>query len=151
MNCLELLSNELDLVILSQIASCTKSSNGSNRTYSQFLHKGNRICTNTILFLHGISHYRYEIFAITTPVTVSHPVDMEMLVEALSMLSLAQTQSIVSFLRNFASVHALPLPGRVPGNFDERYVLLSPDMSKQFVYRKYEEACRASQERCVSR
>ena len=150
MNCLELLSHELDLVILSQIASSTKSSDGSNQTYSQFLHKGHRICIKTFLFLHGVSHHRYENLCrhySRHGVTPRRHGNLGR--SPKHALSLAQTQSIVLFLRNFASVHALPLPGRVPGNFDERYVLLPSDMSKRFVYRKYEEAC--SLEKCVSR
>ena len=150
MNCLELLSHELDLVILSQIASSTKSSDGSNRTYSQFLHKGHRICIKTFLFLHGVSHHRYENLCrhySRHGVTPRRHGNLGR--SPKHALSLAQTQSIVLFLCNFASVHALPLPGRVPGNFDERYVLLPSDMSKRFVYRKYEEAC--SLEKCVSR
>ena len=78
---------------------------------------------------------------------------MGMLVKALSTRSLSCSQSIVSFLRNFASVHALPLPGRVPGTLmnimSSFHLTCLNDL--RFVYRKYEEACRVSQERCVSR
>ena len=152
MNCLELLSNELDLVILSQIASCTKPSEGSSRTYSQFLHKWNRISIKTFLFLHGVSHHRYENLCRHYSCHGATPRRHGNVSKSPKhALSLAETQSIVSFLHHFASVHALFLPGWIPGNFDERYVLLPSDMSKRFVYRKYEEACHASLKNCVSR
>ena len=48
------------------------------------------------------------------------------------------TKEIVLFICNFAAVHALPLPGRIPGQFsDDKALLLPSDMSKRYVYRQY--------------
>ena len=90
-----------------------------------------------------------KVFVIAIHAMVWHIADMAILVEALSMFFLPLKSIKYSFLRNFATVH--PLPDRVPGNFDERCVLLPSDMSKRFVYRKYKEACRESLDRCVCR
>ena len=92
-----------------------------------------------------------KVFVIAIHAMVWHIADMAILVEALSMFFLPLKSIKYSFLCNFATVHALLLPDRVPGNFDERRVLLPSDISKQFVYRKYKEACLESLDRCVCR
>lgn len=76
---------------------------------------------------------------------------MVMLLEAPSMLlrNFTQTNSNC-FILAYLCCSAC-LSGHIPGNFDERYVLLPSGMSKRFVYTKYEEACRKSQDNCVSR
>ena len=47
------------------------------------------------------------------------------------------TEDVVQFITNVATIHALPLPGRIPGKFsDEKVLLLTSDLSKRYVYRQ---------------
>ena len=63
-----------------------------------------------------------------------------------------KTQSIIKFIEHFATVHALPLPGRLPGQYsDEKALLLPSYMSKRYVYRQYCQACDEQKEMHVSR
>ena len=55
--------------------------------------------------------------------------------------SMEDTQRAVTFITNMAAVHALPLPGRNRTNKDERYLLLPSDLTKAFIFKKYEAAC----------
>ena len=61
----------------------------------------------------------------------------------------SDTQNIVQFISNFAATHALPLPGRILGQYSDEKALLRPtDMTKHYVYRQY---CMASTENPISR
>ena len=63
-----------------------------------------------------------------------------------------KTRSILCFIEHFATVHALPLPGRLPGQFsDEKALLLPSHMSKRYVYRQYRQACNEKREIPVGR
>ena len=57
--------------------------------------------------------------------------------------SYEETTNAVTFIKNFATIHAMPLPGWQRGNIDKKYLLLPSDMSKTFVHKKlkYIEAC----------
>ena len=111
-NCLELLPNELDLMVLGQTASCLKESDSTGRLNTQFAHKGQRICQKTFQFLHSISHHRYENlcrhYACNGLTPHRHGNSGR---SPANTLSFAETNGVISFLRNFAIVHALPLPG----------------------------------------
>ena len=55
----------------------------------------------------------------------------------------AATQDIVQFICNFANVHALPLPGRLPGQYSgEKALLIPTHINKRYVYRNYCESCK---------
>ena len=47
---------------------------------------------------------------------------------------------VQAFIKTFAEVHALPLPGRMP-NHKEKALLLPSAISKVEVHRRYQEAC----------
>ena len=67
-------------------------------------------------------------------------------------ISLEWTRSIYKFIENFATVHALPLPGRLPHQYsDEKALLLPTHMTKRFVYREYCVACTQDRETPVCR
>ena len=50
-----------------------------------------------------------------------------------------QVKEIETFIENYSSTHGLPVPGRLP-NTKEEVLLLPSDMSKIFVFRKYQKA-----------
>lgn len=57
---------------------------------------------------------------------------------------MAKTEAVVAFIEHFATIHALPLPGRLPGQFcDDKALLLPSHMSKRYVYRQ---CCHANDE-----
>ena len=99
--------------------------------------KGVHICMKTFLFLHSVSRFRlnnlqihYDKYGVTP--RLHGPIHIA---------TMEDTRRAVAFITNMAAVHALPLPGRNRTNKDERYLLLPSDMTKAFVYRKYNDAC----------
>ena len=67
-------------------------------------------------------------------------------------LAFSVTEGVAQFISSFAAIHALPLPGRIPGQFsDERVLLLPSEMSKRYVYRQYCSAVQADEERISRR
>ena len=55
--------------------------------------------------------------------------------------SFEDNTNAVNFIKHFASVHAIPLPGCQCDNKDEKYLLLPSDMAKAFVHKRYIDAC----------
>lgn len=67
-------------------------------------------------------------------------------------ISFPRTQAVVAFIHHFAAIHALLLPGRLPGQYsDEKALLLLSHMSKRHVYRQYCHACTETGETLVGR
>ena len=138
-NCSEMTNTELDLVILSAIA-CARA-RLSGRTKTTYVHQGKHICMKVFLHLHCISRacmnklqHHYDIDGISPRIhgnTKRHPKHAA---------SYEDTTDAVTFVKNFATIHAMLLPGRQRGNIDEKYLLPS-DMSKAFVHKKYVETC----------
>ena len=60
--------------------------------------------------------------------------------------SFADKEKAVSFIKNFAEAHALPLPGRMPKFYDYSIMLLPSDVSKASVHRDYVEAIKKVEE-----
>ena len=54
-------------------------------------------------------------------------------------LAFSTMQEVVKFINNFVILHALLLPGRLPGQFSDQKALLLP--SHTFVYRQYKLGC----------
>ena len=58
-------------------------------------------------------------------------------------LSQDELMKVISFIKNYAAVHAIVLPGRIPGLKDyERTKLLPCNTSKRQIYLEYAESCR---------
>ena len=98
---------------------------------------------NTFLFLHAISHKRFE--------ALQKHFDTRGLLPRVhgNMKRLPpitrppeDTFRALGF-DNFSEIHGLPLPGRMPTHRNSDLVLPS-DMSKSYVYRLYAEACEES-------
>ena len=58
-------------------------------------------------------------------------------------LSQDELMKVISFIKSYAAVHAILLPGRIPGLKDyERTKLLQCNTSKRQIYLEYAESCR---------
>ena len=152
-DCLQLESDELDLVILAQLQALRthpqqsvldrRSSNNSSTIcqHSTFYFHKLRVCLQSFLFVHAVSHVRFE--------ALQKHYDLYGLlprVHGNSKRLPANTRPQVDtfhalgFIDNISEIHGSPLPGRMPNHRDLDIVLLPSDFSKRFVYRKYMEA-----------
>lgn len=150
-NCLQLERSELDLVVLSQLQAFrthpdqSVSERRSSHRYTTFHFHKLRICLNSFLFLHAMSHKRFEA--------------LQRHFDSLGLLSRVHgnvkrlppntrppedTFRALGFIDNFSEIHGLPLPGRMPNHRDSDLVILPSDMSKAYLYRRYAEACEES-------
>lgn len=154
-NCLEMSTVELDMLVLANLGAhrhenASKSDN-IKRTPVDYYFGGNRVCKDTFLFVHGIGPKRYKNL-------VAH-FDKNGLISRMhgntkrlpaNTISLEWTKSIYNFIKNFSTIHALPLPGRLPHQFsDEKALLLPTHMTKRFVYREYCTVCTQKGEKAV--
>ena len=159
-NCFEMSTIELDMLVLANLDAhrhknvrTLKSDNAVKRTPVDCYFGGNRVCKDTFLFVHGIGPKRYKNL-------VAHN-DKNGLISRVhgnakrlpaNTISLEWTRSIYNFIENFATIHALPLPGRLPHQYsDEKALLLPTHMIKRFVYRSYCMVCIQNGENTVSR
>lgn len=147
-------SIELDMLVLANLdAHRHKSDKSSKRTPVDYYYGGKRVCKETFLFVHQMGPKRYKNL-------VAH-FDKDGLVSRVhgntkqlpaNIISLETTKSVYHFIENFATIHALPLPGRLPSQFsDEKALLLPTHMTKRFVYREYRLACTKNREVPVGR
>ena len=151
-NCLELLSSELDLVVLSNIHVFTKTekiSDKRNRSpWCSFTYQTIPICKEMFLHLYGIGysrfrrlreHYQeYRIYPRTHGNTKRVPKN------ATSKKSL---EAVHAFIDNYVEENAIVLPGRFPGFKSEEMRLLSSLETKMSVWREHEKTCGVLNER----
>lgn len=139
---MELTKDELDLVVLAQIRAHRTSENqptlyasnhstGGFRPQSDSYINGIQVCRTTFLFVHCMSCY--EDTGLTTRV---HGNAKRLPANAFTHESVTKA---VTFVKNYARAHAMPLPGRLPGHRDKVMVLPS-DVTKTVVYKRYKEA-----------
>ena len=109
------------------------------RPYTVFRFGDIVICKTTFLFLHALSKKRFK--------NLCHHFDFNGLLprihsntnrSAHNTLPLEVTQRILDFICNYAEIHALPLPGRLPSHRDFQVMLLP---TKLKVFREYKKAC----------
>ena len=163
LNCLEMTTDELDMVVLShldahhRIQKVKETSGDSTCTGAQQKHRismtyffqGKCVCKYTYRFVHAVGPKRYKNLIRHGLVPRVHGNVKRLPPNA---VSLAKTRSILQFISHFATIHALPLPGRLPGQFsDEKALLLPSHMSKRYVYRQYKQVCEESRDIPVSR
>ena len=151
MNCREMSKEELDLVILSHLEAsrrCFEDEGGSHTCINYWFH-GYKVCRATYLFLYDMGLKRFKNL-------IAH-FNQQGLVSRIhgntkwlppNTVPFSTTRTIVQFITNFANVHALPLPGRLPGQSDNKALLLPTYMSKRYVYRMY---CKIVGDDCVCR
>lgn len=144
-NCKEMSKSELDLVILASLEAnrrCDNNQEGTRSHINYWFH-GHKVCKATYLFLHavGAKHYKNLIvhFCQNGLTSRAHGNTKRL---PYNTLPFSQTEDVVQFIKTFANLHALPLPGRIPGQYTyEKALLLPSDMTKRFVYWQYCSAC----------
>ena len=149
-NCHQMSAKELDLVIMSQLNALRThvddkpSSSGAHiefrPTTKYFIH-GIPICQKMFCFLHTVGKFRLE--SLSTWVTrngVTERMHGNTKHSPHNAMSSEHVRFLAEFIKNIASTHGLPLPGRLP-NHEQKVLLLPSDMSKLEVYHKYKTAC----------
>ena len=98
---------------------------------------GHSICLKTFLFIHSIwkkrfrnllKHYQLNGVSPRVHGNVKCPWNAA---------SFPDKKRAVTFIKNFAEAHTLPLPGRMPKFYDYSIMLLPSDVSKASVHREY--------------
>ena len=141
MNSQEMTKKQRDLIILGHLEAnrhCFEDKEQSRFSITYWFH-GYKVCKMTYLFLHcvGEKHYKNLVthFSQNGLVPRTHGNTKRL---PSNTLPFNVTESIVQFINNFAEIHALPLPGRIPGVMSDSKVLLLPTYTtKRYVYRKH--------------
>ena len=146
----ELENSEVDLTILAQLhagmnaGELLTNTRGSarpgirQRVTFQYAFKGQPICREMFLFLHRISRTRlYNLvkhLCANGIVPRTHGNKGKMPKHAMKFDEITR---VVDFIKCYADIHAVPLPGRLPKHHDYRVMKLPSDVSKATVYRDY--------------
>ena len=152
----ELDSSEVDLTLLAQLhagmntGELLTNTRGSarpsirQRVTFQYAFKGQPICREMFLFLHRISRTRlYNLvkhLCTNGVVPRTHGNKGKMPKHAMKFNEITR---VVDFIKCYADIHAVPLPGRLPKHQDYRVMKLPSDVSKATVYRDYVTASEA--------
>ena len=150
-NCLQLTRSELDLVIMAQVnafrtsavdkPSTYRGKSDTFRPYTGYSMHGLRICRKTFSFLHTVGKERMENLCSTVDKDgVVGRVHGNSKLPRHNKISYTEVSRVRDFIQNVASVHGLPLPGRLP-NQEDKVILLPSDMPKSAIYRDYKVAC----------
>ena len=137
----QLTHDELDMVILGQLAASQHASHRTNFSFG-----GHRICRETFLFLHNISTKRLKALQShygSNGLTPRVHKNKKWLPH--NTTPFLTVQDIVRFLLNLAQEQGLVLPGRVPGYHRTDIQLLPSSTTKLAVWKKYCVSCGDSQ------
>ena len=151
--CAELSHAEMDMVLMGQVMALTDSSGltrhslshrkkeNRQRGYMFFYHQGLRVCWKTFLFLHGISDWRLRALQAScrrdSPRARVYGNTKRLPPNALAFTDI---QRIISFITNFAEVHGILLPGRIPGYCRSDLQLLPTSTTRWHVWKAYTDA-----------
>ena len=116
-SCAELTKQELDLIILGQLAAFEKERTPqSSRVRSSFHVSGSRVCKTAFLFAHGVGEKQFknlkQHFSQHGLVPRRHGNSGK---PSHNAITLDDAKHAVTFLFEYAEIKALLLPGRVPG------------------------------------
>ena len=170
-NCAELSKQELDLVILGQLAAFEMGGE-SHRARSTFYFGGVKVCRTTFLLTHGIGEKRFKnLKKHFTAMGLSPRWHGNLGRVPHHAVTLDDTKHAVTFLFEYAEMNALLLPGRVPGykrtdlqvrkkisflgyGYFNKHAsvpqLLPSSTTKRNVWRVYQEACEKSGKRVLA-
>lgn len=145
--------DELDLIILSKLE-CTihlssetcrpkqKTQTKRQRTRNDYFHHGHRICRDLFMYLHGIAKGKLDVLIAHFKSNGVEPrVHKNKKKLPSKTLSLSDVQQVVTFIVNYADLHAITLPGRTPHHWVSDVKLLPTNCTKRKVYTDY---CAAS-------
>ena len=123
------------------------------RVKCNFLFHGQQVCQTTFLFIHNIGKKRWKNLMKrwhNTGVEIHTHGNCGKGSNGRSQLTAADITGIVTFIDNFASTHAMILPGRVPAFKDPNLKLLPSGLPKSKVHRLFLDAAKDSDVRLVS-
>ncbi len=139
--CLELTSDQLDMLILGRIDGHTKEKVGMKRVRSHYFARGHQLCRKTFLFLHGISKARLSSLKSHLKNNGLTPrVHGNTKCTPHNRTPFTSLKHVVTFIENYANQEGLSLPGRVPGYKNLRIKLLPTSTTKAELWRSYKEA-----------
>ena len=151
MQCIELSSAELDLVIMDALQSHMNLSSGRKRHRISYFFRGARVCKQTFLFVHCIGKARLEMLKAHLKsqgvVPRTHANTSRLPKNVLEHEVLDRT---VTFIKNFANEQGVALPGRAPNFKNLKVQLLPSSESKASVWRLYRKASRDKNVQAVS-
>ena len=141
MQCIELSSPELDLVILGALQSHFNRSYEKERHRMKYFLRDIQVCKKTFLLVYGIgksrlenlrAHYKKEGLVSRTHANTSRlPKNTP---------SRESVERTVTFIKNFATEQAISLPGRYPNFKDLKVQLLPSSETKASMWRQYKKA-----------
>ena len=154
----ELESSELDLTVLAQLhagmntGELLTNTRGSarpgvrQRVTFTYMFRGVHICRGMFVFLHRISRTRlYNLARHLLTNGLVPRVHGNKRRKPKHACDFNDITRVVDFIKHYADVHAVPLPGRLPKHQDYRVMKLPSDVSKASVYRDYRGASLALQ------
>lgn len=151
MQCTELSSVQLDLVILGALQSHVNFSNSKKRHRMSYFFCGVEVCKKTFLFVYGIGKSRLETLKAHYKrhgiVPRTHGNTSQLPKNTLNHEDLDHT---VTFIKNFATDHAVALPGRAPTFKNLKVQLLPSSESKAIVWRQYKKVSEEKNLKAVS-
>lgn len=166
LNMQEIADESLDLIVLSHMQQNRETRTSDPQTkktpsHSQvkerkhasmtFLLFGRNVCRTTYLFAHGIGLKRYKALAKhfeengVTP--RRHKSTGKVAHNAYTVI---EQENVVKFIHNYASEHAMPLPGRLPRMRDYSVMMLPSEVTKVSVWNSYVQKCAESGLKAVS-
>ena len=109
--------------------------------------KSHKICLKTFLFLHYIGKKRFRnLVKHFQKNGIAPRIHGNTRRRPWNASSLHNKEQAVALIKNFAEIHGLPLPGRMPKFHDYNIMLLPTDASKASVYREYVTASKVLEE-----
>ena len=159
-NCHEMTKDQLDMVIMGQMASLTLTSHHTRRhQYSPqerqretmtFFHQQQRICQMTFAFLHTVGNKRYRALKQHHSLHGLIPrVHGNAGKPRANALNPSELQYTTSFIINYAEANGVVLPGRIPGYKRSDLQLLPSSTTKRGVWLEYHTAAEAASIRAV--
>ena len=162
MSMAELESDQLDLVILSQLnahhysgdlvghrTKAEKSKRTDREKNYSFYYQGCSICLKTFLFIYNIGKKRFRNLVKHHQLNgISPRMHCNVKHRPWNAATFAEKEQAITFIKNFTEVHALRLPGRMPAFYDYNIMLLPTDVSKASVHRDYVKATSQQGMRC---
>lgn len=146
---MELPKETLDLIILSHLQQ-TRITGGQVRApgilepkerkiaSSKFMLFGRQVCKATYLYAHGLSNKRYmNLCKHLDSNGVTPRVHKSAHRQPVNAFTVDETHEAVLFIRNFAEIHAMPLPGRMPRMKDFSVMMLPSNLTKAEIWNKY--------------
>ena len=138
---LELMSDQLDMLILGRLDGHTKERVGMKRYRSYYFIRGHQVCRKTFLFLHCISKKRLlNLKSHLRSNGLAPRVHGNQKGTPHNRTPHSSLQNVVSFIDNYAQREGLSLPGRIPGYKSFRIKLLPTSTTKAELWRSHKHA-----------